>query len=542
MSALVPWNPRPVKILWLDLDTGQGVTDDGRAVTVGAGKRPRLAEVLGAAWRASCSRVMLTGSKPLAGWLLAAVPGWSHGIHHLDHETPVGRYANPEGLPFEVRRAAEWFGAGTYTPAQAAYAWDALTLTLGAHIPGMERLLASPAATGREAWLRSRTFDQDGQPVNPPQVSAEVAELLRATSGQHRIELFNEPEPGAVVACPRPPPDASADAQLIRGYAAKLRGENELWLLDGRLMYVACVRELGIGPAVMLTADQASEHFTTYPYGRARYLVRATVPQWWDTVGILPNKAGDDQRDGWEYPNQPGRTFETWADASEVWLAAIQFRWPVVILAGMTFTPGRPLDTWAARLLRAYDQAGEAFGTDQAKLVRAGLRWMLLHSIGAWHSSGRTETTITTGPMTRPTGDGWEAPTVERDNTIWRRRVPLDGRAAMMSHPEWSAQIWGRARARVLWAPTAVKGTWAGALTLPPHQLVSIYGDALMTTAAPEWAASRFDDGKPGRLRVKGFLPDLAAAGGWPTSGARRDRLMHAAEAFGAPLDQTEGE
>ena len=99
-----------------------------------------------------------------------------------------------------------------------------------------------------------------------------------------------------------------------------------------------------------------------------------------------------------------------------------------------------------------------------------------------------------------------------------------------MSHPEWSAQVWGRARARVLWAPTAVAHTYAGALTIPAAQLVSIYGDAVMTTREPEWAAPRFDDGKPGRLRVKGHLPDLDAAGGWPTTGRARDRLMHQAE------------
>lgn len=503
-AALVPWNPRPARILWLDFTTGRGINPAGRGTT-GIAYTPNLAGVLDLAWREDCDRVMLTGKRPPAGWLLGGLPsGWVHGAHHLDHETPVGRYTNGEGRRFEVRRAAEWFGAGDYTPAQAAAGWHALTTALAEAVPDL-RPLASPGATGREAWLRSRSFDH-GQPITPPQVSAEIAELLRETSGQHRIELFAEPANR---------PDKATD---------------QLWLLDGRLMYAACMRELGAGPATMLDATDAERLFDLDPYARARYQVRVTIPAWWEAAGILPLKSGDDARDGWEYPHEAGRTFTTWADAAEVWLAAYQFKWPTTFLAGMMFTPGRPLDTWAARLLRAVDKAG-ASADPAAPLVRAGVRWMLLHSIGAFHSTGRTETTITPNPMTRPAGDGWGAPSTENYAAVWRRRIPLDGRAAAMSHPEWSAQVWGRARARVLWAPTAVKGTYAGALTIPGAQLVSIYGDAVMTTRRPEWAAPDYDDGKPGRLRVKGYLPDLDAAGGWPTTGRRRDRLMHAAEA-----------
>jgi hypothetical protein len=521
MSTLRPWNPREVLTIW-----------------------PRspapLHEVIAAAWRADASRVMLTGRRPPAGWFLSDPGiGWTHGAHHLDADTPVGRYNGLNGHKVEIRRAAEWFGPGDYTPAQAAKAWAALTEALAEAVPGMDRLLGSPGATGREAYLHSRSW-LDGQPVDPPQVSTEVAELLHATSGQHRIELMPEPEPGGVRMCGKKP--TKADAAMVRQFAAKFRGENELWLLDGRLMYAACVLGLGTGPARWLTADQAANYFTADPYARARYLVQVTVPEWWETAGILPHKAGDDSHDGWEYPCEPGRTFQTWADASEVWLAKIQFGWSVTFLTGLAFTPGRPLDTWATRLLRAFDRQRvgviDLQGTTE-QLVRAGIRFMLLHSIGAWHSTGRTETTITAGPMDRPPGHGWGAPTLENKAAVWRRRVPLDGRAALMAHPEWSAQVWGRARARVLWAPTAVKGVHAGALTIPATELVSIYGDALMTTVRPEWAAPRFDDGRPGRLRVKGYLPDLAAAGGWPTTSAARDRLMHQAETNGPPREET---
>jgi hypothetical protein len=302
----------------------------------------------------------------------------------------------------------------------------------------------------------------------------------------------------------------------------------DLFVLDGRLMYAACIRELGTAPAAFLTAGEARDLLESDRgrYARARFRVRATVPAIWHTVGILP-LAADDEHDGWTYPAEPGRTFETWADASEVFLA-MEWGWEVQPLEGLTFTPGRPLDTWAARLLRTYDRVDPTkLGTERAKMVRAALRWMLLHAVGAWHSSGRTETTLTASPMARPSGDGWGAPERTSNGTVWRRRVALDGRAALMAHPEYSAQIWGRARARVLSAPTAERGVMAGALYVDPHTLVSIYGDAVMTTTRPHWADPALDDGRPGRLRLKGHLPGPLP---WPTAARQRDPLMHKAE------------
>lgn len=506
---LVPWNPRPVPTLWLNVDTGAGIAPDTHPVSIGNGERARLRDVLDLATYTSAQRVMLTGGRLRADWLLTSAPGWEHAGHHLDHETPVGRYvAAPApdqgrrgGQKVEIRRAAEWFGAGDYSPREARAAWEALGRALADTVPGAA-LLGSPGATGREAWLWSCPRDQDGRTVAPDQVPSDVAEHLRATSGQHRIELF------------RPPVEA----------VGTMRG---LWLLDGRLMYAACVRELGTGPARWLTPAEACELLDSKRgrYARAQYQVAATVPDWWDGPGILPH--ADPGEDTWSYPATPGRTFVTHADAAEVHLA-LDYGWKVTPQRALLFTPGRPLDTWAGRLLRAYDQVNpDQLGTTTARMVRAGLRWMILHSVGAWHSTGRTETTVTDGPMTRPAGDGWGAPENARGRAIWRRRVPLDGRAALMAHPEWSAQIWGRARARVLSAPTAVRGELAGALYVDAGQLVSIYGDAVMTTTAPSWAGAQYDDGRPGRLRVKGHL---CGPLDWPTRAADRDRLMHQAE------------
>ena len=493
--TLAPWNPRRRATLWLDADTGHGVDDTGAPVRTRGTKRPTLADVLALAEACRVERVMLTGSRPRAGWLLTKAEGWSHGAHHLDHETPVGRYRHAVApVTVEVRRAVEWFGAGAYSPAEARAAWESLEAIVSAHVPGA-RLLASPGATGRELWLRSMPRGDA-----PPQPSSEVAELIRATSGQHRIERFDPPAAGATMP--------------------------NLYLLDGRLMYAACVRQLGSG-GEMMTGHVAAFMLDHNRYARARYHVRATIPVWWEQVGILP-LAGED-RETWTYPADPGRTFTTWADAAEVHLA-LEHGWKLDVLEGIQFTEGRPLDTWAARLLRANDTAAQLEDATQARMVRAGVRWMLLHSIGAWHSTGRTETTVTSGAMRPPAGEGWGAPELQHGRAVWRRRVPITGRAELMAHPEWSAQVWGRARARVLWAPTAVRGEAAGALLVDAGTLVSIYGDAVMTTTLPEWATPAHDDGAPGRLRLKGHHhgPIL-----WPTRSSERDRIMHAADANG---------
>jgi hypothetical protein len=500
MSAPVPWTPKRPRTLWLDTATGAALDDDGRPVQAAppGGAPASLASVLAAAELARANRVMLTGPMLPRTELLRQVRGWSAGALFLDHELPVGRYEHTSGNRVEVRRAAEWFGDGTYSPETARSADTALQAAYAAQVPGGV-LFASPGATGLDAWLRSvpRTRET-GELQVPPQVPEDVAEQLRATSPQHRIERIAPPAPGAVMPA--------------------------LWYLDGRWMYAALCNELGSGPAMRLTAEQATDQLRGTPYARARYLVRFTAPAGWDSPGVLMAKAGEDATDGWHTP----LSGETWADAAEVHLAA-QMGWKLDVREGLLLTKGRPLDTWAKRLQRARDGVNDLeLGEQVAGMVRSGVRSILLHAIGAWHSSGRDETTFTAGPMQPPAGDVWGAPEQQGDVWVWRRRHALAGRAASMLHPEWSSQVWGRAHARILEGPTSAAGIKSGALYLRPGTLVGIYGDAVMTTYLPHWA--REDDGKPGRLRVKGHLCGPVK---WPTRAVERDELARAAEAAG---------
>lgn len=492
---LVPWSPARKRTLWLDAGTGSAMNDDGVTGRVGDAGAPALLDVLAAARRTGSQRVMLTGKAPARGWFLGQLDGWQHGAHYLDVDVPVGRYAQ-DGARVEVRTAAEWFGAGSYTPGTARAAESALASVYAAQVPGGS-LFASPGATGMDAWLRSLPRGTEA----PEQLPEDVAQLVRSTSPQHRIERFAPPAPGATMPA--------------------------LWYLDGRWMYAALCKELGTGPAHFLTGAEVAERWAS-PRGhfaRARYRVRFSAPAGWDGPGVLLAKAGPGRHDGWHAPTSG----ETWADAAECELAA-RMGWKLDPLEGLAFTKGRPLDTWAARLQRARETVdADQLGAEVAGMVRAGVRAILLHAVGGWHSSGRDETTVTASRMTPPAGDGWGAPEQVADGSfLWRRRHGLDGRAAAMVHPEWSSQVWGRAHARILDGPTSTPGLRSGALYLRPGSLVGIYGDAVMTTELPSWAA--LDDGKNGRLRVKGHVCGPVP---WPTRASERDELARQADAAG---------
>lgn len=469
---IAPWAPRAESIEWGPYHA---------ALT--------LAKVLDVARERRRDVVMLTGPSIPREWFLEPVEGWSVKRLFLDHETPAARYVHDEsGREVEIRRAAEWFGSGDYTFTAARDAWEATRSILQASGRGGAALFRSPGATGLDLWLRTTSGEV------PEPLDADTQALIRSTSPQHRIELM-------------PPRSAT-----IPG----------LWVLDGRWMYASLLRELGSGPARMMTADEADALAEHEPHARARYLIDFTAPDWWSESGwpgVIMAKHPDG---GWHAPLS-GRS---WVDASELHLAR-RYEWSCRVLEGIAFTKGRPLDSWGERLVRARSLATDLdLGPDVGPLVRAAVRSTLLHAIGSWHSAGRVETTVTRSPMHPPAGEGWEPPErLDNGLILWRRPAPSPSpRALSMRHPEWSAQVWGRAHARILDSPTGTRGVGAGALHVAPETLVSIYGDAIMTTKLPTWATA--DDGRPGRLRVKGHI---CGPIDWPTTAGERDALSRAA-------------
>lgn len=472
---LASWKPKPEPTTW-------GPYRDGLA----------LADVLDVARREGSQRVMLSGPPIPREWFTGVPDGWDAPRVFPDHETPAARYEHrATGASIEVRRAAEWFGGGDYDHNTARDAWDATHRVLRESGRTDVSMFRSPGATGLDMWLRGAGGDV------PDPIADDMQAEIRSTTAQHRIELV--------------PP--------------RSRTMPGLWVIDGRWMYSALMRELGTAPARRMTAAEATE-YARDEYAPARYRVKFRAPVEWRElghVGLILAPAGPLASDGWHAPLDG----VAWVDAAELQLAR-RWDWHCEILEGIAYHKGRPLDTWAARIIRARDRADD-LPEHVAPLVRSAVRSVLLHAVGSWHSAGRRERAITESPMMPPNGDGWSDPErLDDGRVLWQRDAPApSARAAAMRHPEWSARVWGRAHARILESPTAT-GRHGGALYVDPSTLVSIYGDAIMTTTRPAWAA--VDDGKPGRLRVKGHL---CGPIDWPDSAHARDALSRAADAAG---------
>jgi hypothetical protein len=90
------------------------------------------------------------------------------------------------------------------------------------------------------------------------------------------------------------------------------------------------------------------------------------------------------------------------------------------------------------------------------------------------------------------------------------------------SHPEWSAEMWGRCRARLLSSP-AVGGVRTGALHVPPGSVIGLRTDGLTLVGDPGWP----DDGAPGRFRLVGRARGVF---GWPQTEAELSALKRVAE------------
>lgn len=425
--------------------------------------------------------VYLCGPRPPEGWRSWAVAGlgefWFPGAHYYESAVaPIMRYQHLDGREVQLLVAAQWFGDQA-TPAEAHGAWCALAGYIAGAFDGAT-LLATPATTGRELFLRSIPYGREW-PVLP----MEVQDAIRSTSGQGRIEVL-EPAAEEVPA---------------------------LFEYDGRLMYAALCWGL---PAGVPQWDDRPEYAGQV---RGRYLVDAAVPRDWpERFGLLGVKA---EGGAWRYPSEPGETFSTWCDGAELAVALAQ-SWPVTIRERLLFPslPGKgPLDNWAAKLVKIRDQV-EAAGGAEAALVMAGLRALLLHGIGAFHGRGHLVT------HSLPLDRAAEVPAaavgarVEGDRVVWGESTGQ--RWAAMAHPEWSAAIWSRARARLLHGPQAT-----GALHRR-GEVVAFRTDALYLTERQRWT----DDARPGRLRLvryhHGRLP-------WPASNSELLRLRPAMTAVG---------
>jgi hypothetical protein len=434
-------------------------------------------------------RVYVTGPRPGGGvagfrqWATPTdglLPGWRvhERGHYLEGEHPVLRFVRPDGRRLEVLRAAVYFGEGDYRPAVAAAAWDLLRRELAADFPHV-RLLSSPSATGRELMLHSFPRDTEW-----PTLPDDLQQWIRATSGQGRIEICE--------------PRARRLAELVE--------------YDGRLMYGAlCWGLPGRGGRHVRTDDYLGQV-------RARYYAHAMVPRDWDTrcacgapghrgIGLLPYAPPDDT--GWYYPARPGHAFAGWWDGAEIHVA-LRHGWQFRFHTALVFDPytGRgPLDDWSQRLIatRRRIDLYRPHGGDQgvvAELAARAVRSILLHAIGGLHGTAqRTTHAVPIAEAATVPADARDL-RVEGDRLVW---AEYGGSGwPELSHPEWSAAIWARARARLLEGPAfRANGGRTGALHVPALHVIAFRTDAIYLAADPHWP----DDGRPGRLRHVHTIP-----------------------------------
>ena len=528
-------NLRAYKNLWADYVTGRGMLDNGQVVPPKIGarrKNPNLTDMLDTAAAAGVDRIFFTGKTPVATpgkrhWLLVETPGWIDGGHFTGHPA-TGRFEHRQtGKKILVQFASAWFGDTPLTPEQARLAWQATENIIGAHFRDA-KLSQTPTATGANLWALSLPRNLEPYPV-----TEDIAEELHRTSGQHHVEhLVAGPSSDTHPDCV--PLHDPARTPKIEGFG----------YIDGRFMYAAVCRELGIGPGVRLRREETADLLRENPYARARVHVRFRVPDTWRHIGLF-GVQHERASDGWYWPNRPGAVGETWVDAAEFHVAA-RHGWQLDPIESVMFTtqvPGardrdrkvaaRPLDTWQKNLAAARAAVASDPLMDEVikAAVSAALRSILINTIGNFAARGRDQTHITFDPKEVPP----TATDVKQHGRafIWTTKARFDKQASAYYHPELAVQVWGRARARMLSGPMA-NGLEGGALHVPASTLLGVRGDAIYTTEVPPWALpverGGGDDGAVGRMRLQGHIPGPMKI---PADEAARNRLRAKAARLG---------
>lgn len=532
------------KNLWADYVTGRGVLDNGQTVPPKIGprrKNPNLTDMLDTAAAVGVDRIMFTGRVPTVTpgkrhWLLVQTPGWVAAGHHTGSPA-TGRFEHRQtGKKMLVQFAAGWFGDTPLTPEQARLAFQATGNVIGAFFRDA-KLMDTPTATGANLWALSLPKNLEPYPV-----TEDIAEELHRTSGQHHVEhLVAGDSAGSHPDCV--PLHDPAKTPKIPGFA----------YVDGRFMYGAMCRELGIGPGERLRRDDTADMLREDPYARARVHVRFQVPDTWDHIGLF-GVQHENVRDGWYWPNRPGAVGETWVDAAEFHVAA-RHGWKLDPIESVRFTtrvPGardrdrkvaaRPLDTWQKNLSEARAAIASDPLMDQTikTAVSAALRSVLINTIGNFAARGRDQTHIAFDPKEVPA----TAADVRQQGRafLWTTKARFDAQAARYYHPELAVQVWGRARARMLSGPMA-NGMAGGALHVPASTLLGVRGDAIYTTEVPGWALpverGGGDDGRVGRMRLQGYIPGPLKIPGDETA---RNRLRAKAARLGVDAAYSEYE
>ena len=378
-------------------------------------------------------------------------------------------------------------------------AWNALEKRLARafRINGYT-LRWTPASTGRDLLEVSLPKEQ-----RYPRLPDNLLELITHNFGQARIETL-PPVPGRET--------------LDEG----------VYVLDARWMYASCISHLPVGPCYH---DQANEFLGVrtkagklVPAVPGFYRVTVQVPEGWQHIGLLKaEKARTLTDDSASYPNEPGQVFTNWTTAAELALA-LDNRWKAEIHERLVWPETDkvtdPLATWRKQLVTLREQIEQEGDTERGQvgaLLKDAIRTIVLHTLGSFNQY-QTFIDHETLRSERKPGEPllpvipYKIYKQTADKIIWKEAVPLPEGRQRFIHPEWSATLWGRARAKLA----------QFALRLPYEDIVSLRTDSVWCASFPAWIVQE-DDGKPGRFRVKEFIPGPWS---WPKDGAAMRRYV----------------
>lgn len=337
---------------------------------------------------------------------------------------------------------------------------------------GYKLLGDTPAQTGRELLLVSLPKEK-----RYPRLPDDILETIIHNFGQGRIETF------------------SPKQEIL---------ENGVYTIDGRWMYASCLSHLPVGPCYH---DKQNEFLGVYtkegklaPKCPGFYNVTVRVPENWYHIGLIkaPQRKIRTDKSGY-YPNTPGETFTNWTTANELALA-LDNGWHIHINERIVW-PYEETDLlamWRRKLVdfRAeIEQELDKHYSLVGALHKDAIRSIVLHTIGSFHKVYTFEDHVTPGeelplpPNVKPYG----TPIRILKGLSWREAIPLSSFRQPFIHPEWSATVWGRARAKLA----------EFSLRLPYEDIVSLMTDCVWCASLPEWVAQE-DTEKPGCFRQKG--------------------------------------
>lgn len=462
----------------------------------------------------------------VAAWLNAPTPGWRTDTgrgrdrmagHFVHARHPVARYVrDDETQHVEIRSMGEWFDLEDGdNPATARDAFVLLWQALRRHWDDAV-VMGSPSQTGRDLWTRTipaRGQHSEGYPV----LSEELRGLLHATAGQGRNELLAPPRVPEML------------PQLVE--------------YDRTFAYAKHTWKSPVGTPRRITGAQfaawSDKEQGRALYGCGHWHIRATVPDTWDHVGLLPAPAPGDR--AWHYPATPGTTFTTWAGGPEVHTALTNplTPWKIEVLDGILWDDGKPLDDWAKKLKEAWANlsAQAHFQQDPqqaraAHLASRAIRAILLYGIGSFAQRPRMVTGTTPRTQERDVPADAEIIGFDDETITWQK--PTGFSRDPNAHPEWAAAIWSGARAALLTQRHRTDDTYAGTLHAAPGTVIAFRTDALYLTQPQAWPYHQ----QPGDYLKKGHLTGPLAA---PTSEEELLALRDAGRAALTPAPTTAG-